>query len=128
MRRCLPTPGGVAIPRPCDGGDDIHEQCPGVPSVDEDPTPSGDPDATTAADSDADDIDPELWNHVVPCKSREASKATHIRSSLVAQLGKQRAEQLLSQTRGAVTRDSQGHNTRGLRANGMLLKLKRAEC
>jgi len=110
---------------------DIHEQRPRAMDMssagDYNTTIIADPVANAAVGSEADDIDVELWDHVVPCKTREASKATDIRSTLAAQLGKQRAKQLLSQTREAVTRDCQGRNSRVLRANGALLKLKRAE-
>jgi hypothetical protein len=70
------------------------------------------------------DADPELWEHVEPCATRDASKAVDIRSALTAKLGKARAVQLLSKTRATVAKDAQGHNNRVLRANGTLLKLR----
>ena len=132
---------GTAVPRhdepaspptACDDAEiDMHEQCPralDVSNVGEDHTTIlADPDAKAAAGSEADDIDMELWDHVVPCKTCEASKAADIRSALVTQLGKQKANHLLAQTKTAVARDSQGRNSRVLRANGALLKLKPAE-
>lgn len=68
--------------------------------------------------------DPQLWEHVEPCTTRQASKAADIRTALVAKLGKPRATELLSKTRATVAKDIQGQNHRVLRANGTLLRLK----
>ena len=69
-------------------------------------------------------MDPQLWQHVEPCSTRQASKAADIRTALVAKHGKTRATELLSKTRATVAKDTQGQNNRVLRANGTLLKLK----
>ena len=82
-------------------------------------------DTTSAAPlTQGEEVDPQLWEHVEPCTTRQASKAADIRTALVAKLGKTRAIELLSKTRATVAKDTQGQNNRVLRANGTLLKLK----
>ena len=68
--------------------------------------------------------DPELWQYVEPCTTREASKAIDIRTALTTRVGKHRAVELLSATRATVAKNAQGHNNRVLRANGALLRLR----
>lgn len=70
------------------------------------------------------DVEPELWEHVESCSTRDATKALDIRTALIAKLGKARATELLSKAKATVAKDSQGRNNRVLRANGTLLKLK----
>ena len=69
-------------------------------------------------------VDPELWEHVESCTTRDATKAIDIRTALIAKLGKARATELLSRAKATVAKDSQGRNNRVLRAHGTLLKLK----
>jgi hypothetical protein len=93
---------------------DVAMSMPAVPAVS----------ATTQA-VDAEEVDPLLWEHVEPCATHHASKASDIRATLITKLGKPRATELLSKTRATVAKNTQGQNNRVLRANGTLLKLKR---
>ena len=84
-------------------------------------------DVTTAAASQEEvEVDPQLWEHVEACSTREATKALEIRTALIARLGKARATELLSRIKATVAKDAQGHQNRVLRANATLLKLKAA--
>ena len=100
---------------------------PATPATEEDiamPAASAEDVTTAAASQEEVEVDPQLWEHVEACSTRDATKASDIRTALAARLGKARATELLRKTRATVAKDAQGHSNRALRANGTLLKLR----
>ncbi len=66
-----------------------------------------------------------LWEHVVPCNSQEATKAVDIRSVLAATLGKAEATRILAHCVASVAKNANGQKNRILKApSGECLKLK----
>ena len=105
--------------------DDLDDDFPTTHQADAAMGEDAQPDAPNDQTNDAEAlVDPQLWEHVESCSTREAMKALDIRTALVAMLGKSRATELLSKTRATVAKNAQGQNNRVLRANGSLLKLK----
>ena len=65
----------------------------------------------------------ELLQWLEPCATSEASKATDIRASLVAAIGKVEAKRLLASAQTTVARAPQGQKNRIYRVNGHPVKL-----
>ena len=65
----------------------------------------------------------ELLQWLEPCATAEAGKATDIRASLVAALGKAEAKRLLASAQTTVARAPQGQKNRIYRINGQPVKL-----
>ena len=79
----------------------------------------------TAEPAKAKEIDQRLWDGVEACGHKLAIKATIVRAVLVARVGKQDAALILGSCTAVITKHSNGHNNRVLKApTGELLKLK----
>ena len=67
----------------------------------------------------------DLWGHVSPCSSQEATKAVDIRSALASTLGKAEATRILAHCVASVAKHANGQKNRILKApSGEWLKLK----
>ena len=69
-------------------------------------------------------VDTAIWDYVVPCGPRDASKAAQIRDVLVAALGKKRASAILAATTATVSQDADGCKNRVRKAGNKYLKLR----
>jgi len=126
------TPSSVETPKSSECGQIELAQAVEIPSLTDEPLET-EPTAL-AIEEVADDVydgiydeltvEPELWEFVTQGVGRVVDKASIIRATITAKLGKQRTRELLSKTKEAVVRDSKGRNMRILRAGGVALKLK----
>jgi hypothetical protein len=85
---------------------------------------SGQAEAPNCTESHTGDGDATLWNYVVPCNAKDASRAAEIRATLIQELGKKECKRILSYCVTTVAKDGQGRKNRVMKANGKLLKLK----
>ena len=69
------------------------------------------------------DEDP-LWGYVSACSTRDAAKATDLRTALEAQCGKEIAKSLLARTVATVAQDASGKKNRVLKLGNSYIKLK----
>ena len=75
----------------------------------------------------SDNLDGRLWDHVVACCAKDASKAAEIRTVLVQKLGKTDAKQIFKSCVATVAQDRDGRKNRVLKADGKLVKLRSGE-
>ena len=76
-----------------------------------------------AASKEGVDEDP-LWGYVSGCSTRDAAKATDLRTALEAQCGKEIAKSLLARTVATVAQDASGKKNRVLKLGNCYIKLK----
>ena len=69
-------------------------------------------------------VDAAIWDYVVPCGPRDASKAVQIRDVLVGALGKKRAAEILAATTATVSQDADGCKNRVRKVGNNFLKLR----
>jgi hypothetical protein len=65
-----------------------------------------------------------IWDHMVTCPTREATKAKEVRDALIHKIGKRPADHLLANTKPSVAQDASGKKNRVLKLGGSYLKLK----
>ena len=95
-----------------------------TPSICQD-DPMDDERVSTTEATNTKEADQRLWDCVVACENKDANKASDVRSCLLARFGKQEAKLILASCTTIVTKSSDGHSNRVLKApTGELLKLK----
>jgi hypothetical protein len=72
------------------------------------------------------EVEGSIWDHLVMCPTRDATKAKEVRDVLIQKLGKRSADHLLSNTKPSVAQDASGKKNRVLKLGGSYLKLKGA--
>ena len=109
--------------RSCEANAKPDSDC--TPSICQDDPMDDERESTTTEATNTKEVDQRLWDCVVACENKEASKASDVRSCLIARFGKQDAKLILARCTTIVTKNSDGHSYRVLRApTGKLLKLK----
>ena len=130
QKDAFPIPDGIPIATEdgqCEGAVLTPSAGPAVPEeggacLSRPQTPKSLVEGDAVSEEDVDE-DP-LWRYVSACSTRDAAKATDLRTALEAQCGKEIAKSLLARTVATVAQDASGKKNRVLKLGNCYIKLK----